>query len=193
MLRNNAGSRVAFLVLWFITLGGCTFDYSGAGVERESEERIPQVELVDVEMVIKRSNRLHLSASRIASYPDEGYQDLKDLRFSEFGPNGELRLEGRADEGRLDLNTEDVELRGNVSFYSTVEEATITSSFLYWNAEERVLSSAGDSSHDAQVVLERQDGSRVEGRGMEVDGRRNSVSFSGGVQGVYRDESDEEE
>ncbi|MFW5694506.1 MAG: LPS export ABC transporter periplasmic protein LptC [Alkalispirochaeta sp.] len=178
-------------VLWHVVvllvLGGCTFDYSGAEVERDGQERIPQVELVDVEMVIERSNRLELSAARIASYPEEGYQELRDVRFSEFGPDGALRLEGRADEGRLDLDTEDVELRGDVSFYSTVEEASIESAFLYWSAETRVLS----SSEDAPVVIAREDGSRVEGRGMEVDGRRNSVTFSRGVQGVYRDGSDE--
>jgi LPS export ABC transporter protein LptC len=175
------------VVLSLVAFGGCTFDYSGADVERDSDERIPQVELVDVEMVIERSNRLRLTASRIASFPDEGYQELRDVRFSEFGPGGELRLEGRADAGRLDLDTEDVELRGNVSFYSTVEEATIESEFLYWNAEDRILS----STEDAPVVLEREDGSRVEGRGMEVDGRRNSVTFSRGVEGIFRDGSDE--
>lgn len=175
------------MLLWLAVGASCTFDYSGADVERDGDERIPQVELVEVEMVIERSNRLQLSASRIASYPDEGYQELRDLRFSEFGPDGELRLEGRADEGRLDLNTEDVELRGNVSFFSTVEDATIESAFLYWNAEERILSSSGATP----VVLQREDGSRVEGGGMEVDGRRNSVTFTQGVEGVFRDGSEE--
>ncbi|MFW5827707.1 MAG: LPS export ABC transporter periplasmic protein LptC [Alkalispirochaeta sp.] len=179
--------RGAWLVVGLGILSGCSFDYSGASVERDSQERIPQVELVDVDMVIERNNQLHLSASRIASYPDEGYQELQDVRFSEFGPDGELRLEGRADQARLDLNTEDVELRGNVSFYSTVEDATIESSSLYWEAEGRILTSAEND----RVLLEREDGSRVEGRGMEVDGRRNSVTFSRGVQGVYQDGSEE--
>ncbi|MFO8042077.1 MAG: hypothetical protein R6U25_02645, partial [Alkalispirochaeta sp.] len=61
-------------LLWLAVGASCTFDYSGADVERDGDERIPQVELVEVEMVIERSNRLQLSASRIASYPDEGYQ-----------------------------------------------------------------------------------------------------------------------
>lgn len=188
MLRGNLRSLGVILAsLGVVVLSGCTFDYSGADVERDQEDRIPQVELVEVEMVIKRSNRLHLSASRIASYPDEGYQELRDLRFSEFGPNGDLRLEGRADEGRLDLNTEDVELRGDVEFFSTVEDATIESAFLYWNAEDRILS----SSDDTPVVLEREDGSRVEGRGMEVNGRRNSLTFTRGVEGIFYDGSEE--
>lgn len=188
MPRHNLRSLGVLLAsLWLVVLSGCTFDYSGADVERDAADRIPQVELVEVEMVIERSNRLHLSASRIASYPDEGYQELRDLRFSEYGPNGQLRLEGRADRGRLDLNTENVELRGDVSFFSTVEDATIQSEFLYWNAGERVLS----SSDDTPVILERDDGSRVEGRGMEVDGRRNSVRFTRGVQGIFQDGSEE--
>ena len=139
-------------------------------------------------MVIVRNNRLELSATRIASYPDEGYQEFADLRFREFGPEGDLRLEGASDSGILYFDTEDVELRGTVRFYSTVEEASIESEFLFWDAEARVLV----GPEEQPVVLERDDGSQVEGRGMTVDGRRNSVEFSGGVEGVFNDRDGDE-
>lgn len=163
---------------------GCSFDYSDARVEAGGSGAPPQVELLEVSMLIQRDNRLELSADRIASYPDQGYQEFSNLQFREYGPEGELRLEGQADAGRLMLDTENVDLSGTVRFYSTVEEAEITSEFLSWDSAERVLRGPAG----APVTLERDDGSRVEGRGLRVDGRRNSVTFEDGVEGVFVDE-----
>jgi LPS export ABC transporter protein LptC len=142
------------------------------------------VELINVTMVVERENRLELTASRIASFPAEKYQEFTDLRFREYGPEGDLRLEGYADSGVMALDTENVELRGEVRFVSRVEDATIESDFLFWDADARILT----GTEDGVVRMERDDGSWVEGRGLAVDGRRNSVSFSGGVEGVFRTE-----
>jgi len=177
---------VAVALAALLGASACTFDYGPAQVEDTAPGPVPQVELVDVQMVVERDNRLELTAGRIASYPEEGYQEFTDLRFREFGPDGDLRLEGQADSGILYLDTENVELRGTVRFYSTVEEATIESEFLSWNADARVLTAPGERP----VTLVRDDGSRVEGRGMTVDGRRNSVTFSAGVEGVFNDGTD---
>lgn len=175
--------RRRFLAVGALLLAGCSFDYSDGEVGETGEEAIPQVELLDVTMVIVRNNRLELTARRIASFPEEGYQEFAGLAFREFGPEGDLRLEGEAESGILDLESEDVELMGTVRFYSTVEEASIESEFLSWDADARVLTAPADRP----VVLTRDDGSRVEGRGMTVDGRRNSVEFSAGVEGVFVD------
>jgi LPS export ABC transporter protein LptC len=172
------------VLLGILGLAGCTFDYSGARVERDEEEKIPQVELINVTMVVERDNRLELTASRVASFPAEKYQEFSEMRFREFGPEGDLRLEGYADSGVMALDTENVELRGEVSFFSEVEDARIESEFLFWDAEARILT----GREDGLVRLEGEDGSWVEGRGLAVDGRRNSVSFSGGVEGVFQSE-----
>jgi LPS export ABC transporter protein LptC len=179
-----ARGRLLPALLGVLALAGCTFDYSGAQVERDEEEKIPQVELINVMMVVERDNRLELTASRIASYPAEKYQEFTDLRFREFGPEGDLRLEGAADSGVMALDTEDVELRGEVRFFSQVEDATIESEFLFWDADARIMT----GTEDGVVRLEGEDGSWVEGRGLAVDGRRNSVTFSGGVEGVFQSE-----
>lgn len=182
--RGLSRERLLAALLGAIALSGCTFDYSDAQVERDGEEKIPQVELINVTMVVERENRLELTASRIASFPAEKYQEFTDLRFREYGPEGDLRLEGYADSGVMALDTENVELRGEVRFVSRVEDATIESDFLFWDADARILT----GTEDGVVRMERDDGSWVEGRGLAVDGRRNSVSFSGGVEGVFRTE-----
>lgn len=182
--RTGGPRRRAWLLLLGLVVAGCSFDYADARVEVEDAGALPQVELLDVTMRIQRDNRLELSADRIASYPDLGYQEFSALRFREFGPDGELRLEGQADSGRLMLDTENVDLQGTVRFYSTVEEAEIRSEFLSWESADRVLRGPETSP----VILQRDDGSRVEGRGLRVDGRRNSLQFERGVEGRFVDE-----
>ncbi len=178
--------RLACVVVSLLAASACTFDYSGATIEGEVDGALPQVEILDVRMVIERENRLELTARRIASFPDEGYQQFGGLEFREFGPDGELRLEGRAEAGTLFFDTENVELRGVVRFYSQVEEAELQSEFLYWNDAERVL-----SGEDEDVVtLDRDDGSQLRGYGLRLDGRRNSLEFDRGVEGVFSDEDD---
>lgn len=181
--------RLAACLLALSILNSCSFDYSDAQVEREPGAPIPQVEILGAQMVIERNNRLVLRASRLASFPDEGYQEFTGLHFSEYGPDGDVRLEGQADAGVLELDTENVELRGTVRFYSTVEEAEIKSEFLSWDSEARILVGPAEG----EVELRSDAGSRFRGRGMVLDGRRNSLSFENGVDGVYRSREAEEE
>jgi len=180
-------------VLLVAAVGGCTFDYEEGAVEATKNERVPQVEIRDVQMVVVRENRLELTASRVATYPDTNLQEVDDIVFREFGPDGELRFEGRADRGVIYLDSENVELSGEVRITSFVEDGSITSEFLFWDDEVRSLSSEpvteGQGEHgasDGTVRLERGNGTMVEGAGLYLDGRRNRVEFRDGVRGVYR-------
>ncbi|MFW5796060.1 MAG: LPS export ABC transporter periplasmic protein LptC [Alkalispirochaeta sp.] len=190
----------SFLVV-FLTLfgGGCTFDYEEGSMKASRDKGVPQVEIRDVQMVVVRENRLELIASRVATYPDTNLQEVDDIVFREFGPDGALRLEGRAERGVFYLDTENVELSGEVQITSFVEDGSITSSFLFWNDEARTLSSeptAEEEDSDSQVAgtvrLERGNGTVVEGVGLHLDGRRNRVEFRDGVQGVYHTDDDAE-
>ena len=177
----------ALLVVAALPGTSCTFDYSDAAVEARRTEEIPQVEIINARMVVQRDNRLELTASRIATYRDRRVQEFSDLVFREYGPDGSIRLEGIADAGTLYLDSEDVELLGTVHFYSQVEGARLESSFLYWDNADRILRSEPDGS----VRILRDDGSLVEGAGLRVDGRRNSVELTDGVSGIYVGEDEQ--
>lgn len=159
----------------------CSFDYSTAQVEADRTKEVPQVELIRVRMVVERDNRLEMTAGRVATYRDRRVQEFEDLSFREFGPGGDIRLEGTAEAGIMNLDTEDVELLGTVEFYSRTEEAKLESSFLYWNNADRVL----EGRPDGTVRIIRDDGSWVEGEGLRLDGRRNKVELTGGLSGEF--------
>lgn len=167
-----------------LVLGSCTFDYADADIEGDRDNSIPQVEIENARMVIVRDTRIELTAARIATYPEERVQRFEDLRFTEYGPDGAVRVSGIAEEGTLYLDTEDVELSGEIRFYSQIEEADLETRYLYWENDARVLRGRQDET----VRIRRDDGSEVEGAGLRVDGRRNSVELTSGVRGVFRND-----
>jgi LPS export ABC transporter protein LptC len=170
-----------------VALFSCSFDYSSGQVEATRTEEIPQVELVNVRTVVERDNRLELNARRVATYRDRRVQEFEELTFREFGPAGDIRVEGTAEAGTMDLDTEDVELLGTVRFYSRTEEARLKSSFLQWDNASRVLVGRPDGT----VSIIRDDGSWVEGEGLRLDGRRNKLELTGGLTGEFVSGKDE--
>jgi len=168
-------------------LASCTFDYTDGQLESRRTAETPQLELLNVRMVVERDNRLELSADRIAIYRERRTQEFQGISFREFDATGAVRLEGYADGGVMDIDTEDVELLGEVRLVSTVEGAEMESAFLSWDNADRVLRGATDQ----EVRIRRNDGSWVEGRGLRVDGRRNQVEFMEGFRGEFRQESAE--
>lgn len=180
----NRPGAILFPVL--LLLAGCSFDYTDADIEGERNVSVPQVEIENARMVIERDTRIELTATRIATYPEERLQRFEGLRFTEYGPDGAIRITGYAEGGILYLDTEDVELTGEIRFYSQVEEAELETSYLYWENAGRVLR----GRENEPVSIRRDDGSEVEGAGLRVDGRRNAVELSSGVSGVFRNDEE---
>lgn len=169
-----------------LVLAGCSFDYTDADIEGERNVSVPQVEIENARMVIERDNRIELTADRIASYPEERLQRFEGLRFTEYGPDGSIRVTGFAEGGILYLDTEDVELTGAIRFYSQIDEAELETGYLYWENNARIL--RGNENEPVRIL--RDDGSEVSGAGLRVDGRRNSVELTSGVSGVFRNDQE---
>lgn len=146
----------------------------------EISEEVPTTRLVNAEITAIRDGTLVVTAGLLESYPKQDRQILEEITFLERGPDGEIRLEGRASRAVHHLDTDDIELQGEIYFHSAVEEASIESEFLYWDEEANILR----SEPDGEVRLSEEDGTSIEGRGFRADGRRRTVSFAGGVEGV---------
>ncbi len=173
-----AGSTCRFLTILMIP--ACSFNYDDAQLDSKRAEDVPQIELFGVSMEVSRENRLELTADHIATFPERNVQEMDRVVFREFGPDGTLRVEGQSDSAILYLDTENVLLKGSIRFVSSVEDAQVESEYLFWDSDQRVL-----TAEDEPVFLSRSDGSYINGTGMVLDGRRNSVRFTGGVTGSY--------
>lgn len=173
--------RWCAIVASVLFAASCTFDY-GAGDQDQSPRR-PNIEAFNARLEIERDGRLEISVERLATFRDEGLQELDGLTVREFGPDGNLRLEGSAEAARIYLDSENVELIGQVVLRSLEEDAELRSEFLFWDDQNRVLSS-GDAP---TVQLLRGDESWVRGDSLRLDARRNAAVLSGAVSGRYRD------
>jgi LPS export ABC transporter protein LptC len=167
------------LVSTLLLITGCALDYEEGRVAEEIAEEVPTTRLVNAEITIIREGTLVVTAGLLESYPKQDRQILEDISFTERGPDGELRLEGSAGRAVHRLDTDDIELQGEIYFHSAVEEASIESEFLYWDEEADILR----SSPDGTVRLYEEDGTSIEGSGFRADGKRRTVSFDTGVSG----------
>jgi LPS export ABC transporter protein LptC len=172
---------------FLLLLSACALDYEEGRVAEEIAEEVPTTRLVNAEITAIREGTLVVTAGLLESYPKQDRQILEEITFLERGPDGEIRLEGRASRAVHHLDTDDIELQGEIFFHSAVEEATIESEFLYWDEEADILRSEPDGS----VRLSEEDGTSIEGEGFRADGRRRTVSFEGGVEGTIVTEAGE--
>ena len=164
----------------------CSLDYTDAILSENMSEEIPDSILYDFTHTSVRNgtpaSRLH--ADRAEIYEKKNETRLHDVVFQEFDRDGTIVTEGRADYTLFDTETEDAELSGDLSFYSSKEEATVSTDYLYWNDEEKTLVGAPE----AAVTIYKDSGTELSGVGFEADISTLSVNFDGPVQGTYVDE-----
>jgi len=190
--RGRPGRALAFSAAVALTAGyaGCSFDYEQATVAESFGEEIPDTVLETFSQTVVRDGRplLVLEADEARTYGASNRVLLIGARFREYDSDGELSIEGRAERAVFHTDTENAEFSGEIALYSAQDEATLRATALDWDREHRFVRGG-----DAAVIVERDDGTRIEGRGFEADFRTHTIRFTGGVGGtVVTKEKDEE-
>jgi LPS export ABC transporter protein LptC len=195
MAGSVARLHRAFAVLAFLSLvSACSLDY-GVGLGENLDERIPDTVIFNfVHTVVENgSPRFRLSAQRAEAFRSTRTLKLVGVSFVEYervapGPNGTRSIavpvvvaEGRADSAVFNTETESAELTGTVSVRSARDGITVTSSFISWDGEARLL----ESGSEAITTIQDDDGSRVSGAGFKADAARRSFGFSERTTGYY--------
>jgi LPS export ABC transporter protein LptC len=164
-----------------VALAGCSFNYEPATVAEKLGE-IPDSVLQTFSQTVVRDGKplLRLEADEARTYRTSERVLLSGARFQEYDSRGELAVEGSAENGVFHTDTENAEFSGRIVLYSARDKATVRASSLEWDRKRRLLSAGGDGA----VVLERDDGSHIEGHGFEADFRTHSLRFTAGAGGV---------
>jgi LPS export ABC transporter protein LptC len=185
----------AFAVLALLSLGAaCSLDY-GAALGEDLDERMPDTVIFNfVHTVVENgSPRFRLSAERAEAFRAARTLKLTGVSFIEYelaepGPNGSrsvsvpvVAAEGQADSAVFNTETESAELVGNVRVKSAQDGVTVTSAFISWDGEARLLEGGSESV----TTLEDEDGSRVSGAGFQADAARRSFGFTERTTGNY--------
>lgn len=159
----------------------CSLDYRPAQVGGDRQDDVPETVMVQARMTIVRSEarRFQVSAERVATYPRLQRQEFTSFEFREFDAAGDLLSSGTADSAVYHTDSDNVELRGNIVFFSNAQDARIFADTLFWNDAERLLT----GEPDAPVRLEREDGTVIEGIGFTADMRTSTMEFARQVSG----------
>ena len=182
-------------VLVFLSLSSaCSLDY-GVTLGEDLDERIPDTVIFNfVHTIVENgSPRFRLSAERAESFRSTRTLKLAGVSFVEYervapGSNGSrsfavpvVAAEGRADSAVFNTETESADLTGKVSVRSARDGLTVTSAFISWDGEARLLEGGSESV----TTIQDDDGSRVSGAGFKADAARRSFGFTERATGYY--------
>jgi len=180
--------KCSLVLLFLIISVSCRLDYGGDQLTDELSDDIPDTILFEVVHTIVRdgSPRFRVVADRVETYSDRDRQYLSGVEFRELNPDGTVKTSGVANHAEYRVDTEDVELTGNLMFYSEEEEAWLTADYLYWSSDARRLTSVPENP----VTVRKADGTRVVGRGFVAEMSRTHIYFQDGVSGTIVEEEE---
>ena len=165
------------------SVSGCSLDYGAVTAEEKVAETIPDTVAFEMTHKVHQDGRLALSfeAGRAETYGALKKMILSDVRFVEYGADSAPATSGEARHVVYHTDTENAEISGSVRVRSESEKADIATESLAWENKRKKLTALPL----ARVVITKDDGSSITGRGFTGDFRTREVSFSGPVEGSY--------
>lgn len=179
--RTGAAIGAAVVLSSLLAAASCSLDYGQAEVVDELSEEIPDTIVYEFTHTVVRDGRpiLIVEASESQTFSRRDTQHLSGIAFRELDRSGDLITSGTADSAVYDTSTQNVEITGNVLFFSAEEEATLTADSLFWDDEARMLRAQPEDS----VRVATEEGTNIEGRGFEVDMQFRTMTYERGVRG----------
>ncbi len=184
-MKNPKVWRVLFLLFFLgsLFLTGCHLNYREAILSKELAKNIPNVVLINFRHTVVKDNSIVaiVEARKAEEYLKKGEIKLEDVRYTEFTANGKVADRGSANSAIYNTKTKDAEIVGNINIRSEIEKGEIWADRLYWSNDKRRLVG---NPHE-KVVLKRDDGSFVTGKGFSSDLRLREIKFSDEIEGKY--------
>ena len=191
MKRSALAAFVALPILLY--LAGCSLDYDSVLPGDGQPDSIPSIALYEAQFIIVRTSgsRLEVTAGTIELFSKRDFQVFTDASFVELDSDETLVNRGTADQVVYFYNSGNVELKGNVEFYSSEQQATIFAENIIWKDEERTLTSGADD----RIEVIKESGDRLSGRGLHADMRRRTIELAEEVNGslIVDEQADNED
>lgn len=170
-------------MLFAALLAGCSLNYQAAELEASAAQEVPDTVAVGVTYRVVKDSRLslELQAERTETYNTRKQTVISAAHFVEYDEKGERDTDGSADSVVFHTDTQDAEISGNVRVSSASEKGEISTESLSWQNKEKKLT----ADPDERVLVKKDDGTYISGRGFVGDFRIKEVRFTGPVEGVY--------
>lgn len=169
-------------LLCCLTVLSCSFDY-GADLDDDSLlDSTPSLHMVNLRHMVVREGKtiMVIEAGEVKVFDRQNRREMQTIRFFQYDSDGELSAEGRAVRAVQDIQTEDVTFEGTVVVDIIKDEISIEAPWLQWKSSTKQFL----GKPEEQIVLNRKNGTRIEGRGMILDTLERSLSFTGGISGT---------
>jgi LPS export ABC transporter protein LptC len=199
--RSAYASRFFLMPLFYLlipissllTVTSCSFDYETSD---ENAQRGIVLTMWDMEYVSVSGGNpsLRVRAEEARRYEEKHSMELENFSFERFahpgqsatgsGPSGlETDARGGARSARIELDTGNFSMNGDVSLESVSEDISIEAESVSWRDKEKALSSPGE------VKITRSDGTVLSGRGFSADTRSKTWELEEAVEGNMVEES----
>jgi hypothetical protein len=123
-------------------------------------------------------------------WEDSQIMRIRNFSFEQMEDKGEtVNVEGSAGAAEVQLESGDITLFDGVTIRIESEDVIINVNRIEWKDKEKTLS----GGEGEKVEIRRSDGTSFTGIGVFADIRSRTWSFSGGVEGTYVEEDEEEE
>ena len=177
------------LLRWFAVLSlactaaACSLDYQATELEAGDTSSIPDTIATNITYRVVKNSRLslQLEADQSKTYNTKKETLLDGAHFVEYDQKGDAVTDGKADSIVFHTESRDAEISGSVSVYSASQKGSISTEYLQWQDAGKILT----ADPNARVVVKKDDGSYITGRGFVGDFRIKEVTFSGPVEGTY--------
>ena len=176
----SSGKKLSLMLLLVCALS-CSFDYEEATVEEELSEEIPDTVMLKFSQTVveEDGSMIRLEAERAEVYEKQEKMIALGISFQEFDENGGLITEGIAEKAVYHTDTDNAEFSGSILFFLPQEESTLVTDAISWEDETKRLKTPPGVS----VLLQREDGSYIEGQELVADLRNMIVEFGRSVSG----------
>ncbi|MBI9103919.1 MAG: LPS export ABC transporter periplasmic protein LptC [Spirochaetales bacterium] len=184
-MKKRSFILILLSLLFFFS---CSLNYEDAFMTDEISEDIPDAVLSDFTHIAVRAGTetFRILAGKGENYDKKKESHFYEVEFRELNAEGQVVTLGECDKALLYLDSDNIELWGNLSFYSAEEEATILAEYLFWDDGEGILTGEPDS----WVVIRKDSGSSLQGTGFTAYLRENRVILEESVSGSWVEEEE---
>ncbi|MBN2619293.1 MAG: LPS export ABC transporter periplasmic protein LptC [Spirochaetales bacterium] len=173
-------SKMIILLACFLT--SCSINYNESEDGSVKSEEIPDSIMENFKLVQIKDNKIHteITSSLAEIYESQNKTLLFNVNFKEYSSSGDtINTAGNVDEIVYFNDNENANLKGNLKFESKKENIKITGNSLYWNKDDKIISS--DINDSIKIIKD--DGSKIEGYGFTANLKYSTFSFKKDVKG----------
>ena len=142
-----------FIILFVFILVSCTFSSKDDG-EAGPKTIVPDIILENAVYTLgqKGENPIVIEGDKITFYSKDNRAELESFSFYQEDEDGNVVLEGSADQGLINTKNKTMELEGNVRLAKLDEEMEILAESLFFDSDRE------EASADGKVVVKSKEG-----------------------------------